>query len=191
MWGVFFVGAMVGMLLPTILMEHAVEISGTRPTTANVPTFVASALEAEYGRGLFYVALLLGVLILFSTQLGIFEAMVRVTTDAAHATSPPLRRLIEGDPRKFYFPFMLVLLVIISVILHFALPVNLVQWSANMSNLGALIYPFLLIYLNRRLPRPARPRPWHYVILILNVLFFGFFFVNFIADFLGDPLVVF
>jgi hypothetical protein len=191
MWGVFFVGAMVGMLLPTILMAHAVEISGTRPTTATVPTFVATALDAEYGRWLFYIALILGVLILFSTQLGIFEAMVRVTTDAAHATSPPLRRLIEGDPRKFYFPFMLVLLVVISVILHLALPVNLVQWSANMSNLGALIYPFMLMYLNSKLPRPARPRPWHYVLLAANVLFFGFFFINFVADTFGDPLVTF
>nr|BFE80918.1 hypothetical protein GCM10020093_035190 [Planobispora longispora] len=87
---------------------------------------------------------------------------------------------------------MIVLLVIIgAVILSGVLPVGLVQWSANMSNLGALIYPFLLMYLNSRLPRPARPRWWHYVILVLNFLFFGFFFVNFIADFVGDPLVTF
>ncbi|GAA3960503.1 hypothetical protein GCM10023085_48740 [Actinomadura viridis] len=191
MWGIFFAGAMLGMLLPTILMARAVELSGTRPTQADMPTFVAGALDAEYGRWLFYAALLLGVLILFTTQLGIFEAMVRVTTDAAHATSPRLRRLLEGDPRRFYYPFMLVLLVIIGIILHFALPISLVQWSANMSNLGALIYPFMLMYLNSRLPRPARPRPWHYVILVLNFLFFGFFFVNFIADFVGDPLVTF
>jgi hypothetical protein len=191
MWGVFFIGAMLGMLLPTILMAHAVEVSGTRPTTASVPTFVASALDSEYGRGMFYIALVLGVLILFSTQLGIFEAMVRVTTDAAHATSPRLRRLIEGDPRRFYFPFMFVLMVVIAIVLHLALPVNLVQWSANMSNLGALIYPFMLMYLNSRLPKAARPRPWHYVLLSFNVLFFGFFFVNFIADFVGDPLVTF
>jgi hypothetical protein len=191
MWGVFFIGAMLGMLLPTILMAQAVQLSGETPTTATVPTFVASALGDEYGQAMFYGALLIGVLILFSTQLGIFEAMVRVTTDAAHATSPRLRRLLEGDPRRFYYPFMLLLLVIISVILHLAVPVNLVQWSANMSNLGALIYPFMLIYLNSKLPKAARPRVWHYVILLLNVLFFGFFFVNFVADFVGDPLVVF
>jgi hypothetical protein len=191
MWGVFFVGAMLGMLLPTILMARAVELSGEQPTQANVPTFVASALNEEYGRGMFYIALVLGVLILFSTQLGIFEAMVRVTTDAAHGASPRLRRLVEGDPRRFYYPFMLVLLVVIAIILHFALPVSLVQWSANMSNLGALIYPFMLIYLNRRLPRPARPRWYHQAILVLNFLFFGFFFVNFIADFVGDPLITF
>jgi hypothetical protein len=190
-WGVFFIGAMLGMLLPTILMAHAVELSGEQPTTATVPTFVASALGAEYGRGMFYLVLFLGVLILFSTQLGIFEAMVRVTTDASHANSPRLRRLIEGDPRRFYFPFMFILLIAISIILHLALPVNLVQWSANMSNLGALIFPFLLIYLNSRLPKTARPKWWHTVLLLANVVFFGFFFINFISDFFGDPLVTF
>ena len=190
-WGVFFIGAMLGMLLPTILMAHAVELSGEQPTTATVPTFVASALDAEYGRGMFYITLFIGVLILFSTQLGIFEAMVRVTTDASHANSPRLRRLIEGDPRRFYFPFMFILLVTISIILHLALPVSLVQWSANMSNLGALIFPFLLIYLNSKLPRTARPKWWHTVLLLVNVVFFGFFFVNFISDFFGDPLVTF
>jgi len=190
-WGVFFIGAMLGMLLPTILMAHVVEVSGEQPTSATVPTFVASALGAEYGRGMFYIMLFIGVLILFSTQLGIFEAMVRVTTDASHANSPRLRRLIEGDPRRFYFPFMFILLVTISIILHLALPVNLVQWSANMSNLGALIFPFLLIYLNSKLPRTARPKWWHTVLLLVNVVFFGFFFVNFISDFFGDPLVTF
>src|SRR5215211_5897710 len=190
-WGIFFIGAILGMLLPTILMAHAVELSGEQPTTATVPTFVASALDAEYGRGMFYITLVIGVLILFSTQLGIFEAMVRVTTDASHANSPRLRRLIEGDPRRFYFPFMLILLVAISIILHLALPMSLVQWSANMSNLGALIFPFLLIYLNSRLPRTARPKWWHTMLLLVNVVFFGFFFVNFISDFFGDPLVTF
>jgi hypothetical protein len=191
MWGVFFIGAILGMLLPTVLMSQAVALSGQQPTAANVPTFVASALQAEYGSGMFYLLLAMGVLVLFSTQLGIFEAMVRVVTDAAPAVSPRMRALIEGDPRRFYYPFMIALLIVISVILHLAVPVTLVQYSANMSNLGALIYPFLLIYLNRRLPTAARPRPWHYVILILNFLFFGFFFVNFVADSIGDPLITF
>jgi hypothetical protein len=191
MWGVFFVGAILGMLLPTVLMSQAVALSGQQPTTANVPTFVATALAPEYGPGMFYLMLLMGVLVLFSTQLGIFEALVRVVTDAAPAVSSRMRDLIESDPRRFYYPFMIFLLVAISVIIHLALPVALIQFSANMSNLGALIFPFMLIYLNCRLPRPARPRPWHYVLLVLNVLFFGFFFVNFVADFFGDPLITF
>jgi hypothetical protein len=192
MWGVFFTCAMIGMLLPIILMSQAVELAGEQPTTETVPTFVAAALRPEYGDLMFYGVLLIGVLVLFSTQLGIFEAMVRVTTDAAHGTSSRLRELLSGDPRKFYYPFMLLLLVVISVILHLALPVTLVNWSANMSNLGALIFPFMLIYLNSRLPRAARPRWWHTVFLLLNVVFFGFFFINFLAENLaGGPLVTF
>ncbi|MFD2350872.1 hypothetical protein ACFSTC_18390 [Nonomuraea ferruginea] len=83
------------------------------------------------------------------------------------------------------------LLIVIAVVIHLSLPVALVEWSANMSNLGALIYPFMLMYLNSKLPKPARARWWHHVILVLNFLFFGFFFVNFIADFVGEPLVTF
>ena len=61
-----------------------------------------------------------------------------------------------------------------------------------MSNFGALMFPFVLMYLNSRLPKPARPRPWHYILLVANVLFFGFFFVNFAYEFItGTPLVSF
>jgi hypothetical protein len=156
-----------------------------------VPTFVADVLRGDQGTFVFYVALLMGVFILFSTQLGIFEGMVRVTTDASHATSSRLRARIEGDPRKFYYPFMIGLLIVISIVIHTCPPVGLVEWSANMSNLGALMYPFMLMYLNSKLPKAARPRPWHYAIPVLNFAFFGFFFVNFIADYFGDPLVTF
>jgi hypothetical protein len=52
---------------------------------------VANALGAEYGRWLFYIALFVGFLILFDTQLGIFEALVRNMTDAVN-TSPACGR---------------------------------------------------------------------------------------------------
>jgi hypothetical protein len=191
-WVVFFGGAMLGMLLPTVLMAHVVATSGEKPTTANVPTFTASQLGEQYGSWMFYLMLAVGTLVLFSTQLGIFEALVRNFTDSVHATSPRLRRLLEGDPRKFYYPYMLLVLAVIAVALHLAVPVQLVQNSANISNFGALMFPFMLMYLNSRLPKAARPRPWHYVLLVLNTLFFGFFFVNWVYSLItGDPLVSF
>jgi hypothetical protein len=192
LWVVFFGGAVIGMLLPTILMAQVVDTSGETPTTANVPTFTAERLGDQYGPFMFYLMLGVGVMVLFSTQLGIFEALVRNFTDAAHSVSPRLRRRLEGDPRKFYYPYMLVVLAVIALALHLALPVELVQISANMSNFGALMFPFALMYLNSRLPKAARPRVRHYVILVLNVLFFGFFFVNFAYEFItGGPLVAF
>ena len=192
MWGIFFVGAILGMLLPTILMRQLVLLSGRAPTEENIPTFAAEILESEYGRGLFYLALLLGFLILFDTQVAIFEALVRNFTDSMNAISPGFRRITSGDPRRFYFPFMIFLLVIIAIIVRLAFPARLISITANMSNFGALFFPFVLMYLNSKLPKAARPPGYTYVLLFLNFLFFGFFFINFVADtFFGGPLVVF
>ena len=191
MWGVFLTGAVVGMLLPTTLMRHLALTSGRQPDRATVTTFAADVLGSQYGRGLFYLTLFVGFLILFATQLAIFEALVRNATDSANI-SPRIQELTGGDLRRFYFPFMVLLLVTIGFVLHFFQPTELIQISANMSNLGALIFPFVFIYLNKRLPKAARPTKWAYVGLMANVVFFGFFFLNFVVEKLsGSPLVTF
>jgi hypothetical protein len=191
MWLVFFGGAMIGMFLPIILMRQLVLSSGQRPTQANVATFMPNILGAQHGRWLFYVALFVGFLILFDTQIGIFEALVRNATDAVNS-SQRFRQAFASDPRRFYYPFMIVLTLVIGVVLHFFQPAKLVLISANMSNFGALIFPFMLMYMNARLPKAARPRWYAYPLLLLNFLFFGFFFVNFVFDQLtGDALVRF
>jgi hypothetical protein len=190
-WVVFFGGAMIGMYLPIILMRQMVLLSGQKPTQATVPTFVANILGQEYGRWVFYIALFIGFLILFDTQLGIFEALVRNTTDAANM-SPRFQEVIAGDPRRFYYPFMIVLTAVIAVFLHFFQPARLILISANMSNFGALIFPFMLIYLNSRLPKGARPSLWVILLLLANFVFFGFFFLNFVVnEVTGHALVQF
>jgi hypothetical protein len=191
MWGVFLTGAVVGMIVPTSLMRHLALSSGRQPERATVTTFAADVLGNQYGRWLFYLTLLVGFLILFSTQLGIFEVLVRNATDAANI-SPRMHKALGGDTRRFYFAFMVVLLTTIGIVLHFFQPTELIQISANMSNLGAIIFPFVFIYLNRRLPKAARPTKWAYAGLMANVVFFGFFFLNFLVEKLTDkPLVTF
>jgi hypothetical protein len=191
-WGVFLIGAILGMMLPATLVGYLARTSGVTPTTADMPTFAARELRADYGDPLFYLALVVGLLILFSTQLVIFESLVRIVTDASNASSGWFQRITAGDPRRFYYPFMVVLFLVISFLIFQALPLELIRISANMSNLAALIIPFGVMYLNRRLPAPARIAWWSYVVLLANVLFFGFFFVNFAVEFLtGTPVVRF
>ena len=191
MWGIFLTGAMVGMLLPTVIMRHLTLTSGQQPEAATIETFAATILGQEYGRTVFYLTLFVGFLILFDTQVGIFESLVRNATDAANV-SPRIQALTGGDIRRFYFAFMVVLLVVIGYITTLSQPATLIQTSANMSNAGALIFPFALVYLNRRLPKAARPPKWTYLGLAFNVVFFGFFFFNFLAEKLGgSPLVTF
>jgi hypothetical protein len=191
MWLVFFIGAMIGMFLPIILMRQLVLSSGQKPTQGNIATFMPTILGQQEGRWLFYLAMFVGFLILFDTQIGIFEALVRNTTDAANM-STRFRQGMGADPRRFYYPFMIVLTIAIGVVLHFFQPTKLILYSANISNAGALVFPFMLMYMNSRLPRVARPPWWVYLLLLANFVFFGFFFINFVVDQVtGNALVTF
>jgi hypothetical protein len=73
-----------------------------------------------------------------------------------------------------------------------ALPTRLLQYSANMANLASMIFPLILIYLNGKLPKAARASWWSSAVLIANVVFFGFFFFNFVSlQLTGKPIVTF
>ena len=192
-WVIFFGGAILGILIPSTLVGYLSRASGVVPTAGDMPTFAARELGALYpGTPFFTLALVVGLLILFSTQLVVFESLVRIVTDGSHANSGWFQRITGGDPRRFYYPFMALLFLVIAFVIFQALPLQLIQISANMSNLAALIIPFGVMYLNRQLPRPARISWWSYVVLLLNTLFFGFFFLNFAVSFLtGNPLIRF
>jgi hypothetical protein len=192
MWVVFFPGALIGIFMPGILVSHMAAETGRPPNDETMPTYTADALKATEGDFLFYWALIVGFFILFSTQMVVFEMLVRNFTDAVYGSSERFRALVAGDPRRFYYPFMILLAVVIGVIIFQALPTDLVQWAANMSNLAALVMPLALMYLISRLPRPAKAQWWSYLILSLVMVYFGFFFVNFFYNQVtGDPLVTF
>jgi hypothetical protein len=191
MWVIFVPGAIIGILMPSILVRYLAERTGEAPTIENMPTYVAEQLQAEgFSDVLFWWALIVGFLVLFSTQIVVFEMLTRNVVDALYGSSASFRRVLGGDPRRFYYPFMILLGIVISIIIFQALPVRLVQWAANMSNLAALIMPFLLMYLISKLPRPARAPWWSYVVLSLAVLFFGFWFLNFLVFQLTDEALV-
>jgi hypothetical protein len=189
-WVVFFIGAIIGMMVPCILVGYLAIVPGAGvPTMANMPIYVATEMGRQYGHILFYFCLFVGALTLFKTQGTILEMLIRNTTDAAYTMSQRFRDFLGGDPRKFYYPFALFLVVLIGFIIHMALPTKLLIFSANMANFAAIIFPFVMMYLNSKLPKPAKIRWWSYLLLGANVLFFGFFFVNFLAvQVTGSPL---
>ena len=191
-WAVFFVGAMIGMFLPSILVVALAKMPGAgTPTIANMPVYAAQELGKQ-AAWLFPFILALGALILWKTQSTLLEILIRNTSDTAIAMSPRLHKWIAGDPRKFYYLMAISLIVVISILIHLALPTKLLQISANLANLAALIFPLILIYLNSQLPKVARRKWWSIVVLLANVVFFGFFFINFLSlEFAGKPLVVF
>lgn len=192
-WGVFFIGAMLGMFIPSLMVAHLATSPGAaEASSANMPVYAATELGRLYGPWLFYVTLAVGAFTLFKTQATILEMLIRNTADAAYSMFPKLHEWTGSDMRKFYYPVALAFVIVIGIIIHLALPTELLKISANMANFAAIIFPAAMIYLNSKLPKPAKAPWWSTVALIINVLFFGFFFVNFLVVFTtGNPLIKF
>lgn len=192
-WGIYFIGAMIGMLAPSILVGYLANIPGAvQPNSETMVAYAAGQLGMRYGPVVNGWVLLIGFMILYTTQVVVLELLVRNLTDALYALSGRFRAWVDQDPRRFYYPFMLVVIALVSIFIHLALPGQLVLLSGNISNFAAILFPLGMIYLNSRLPKPARITWWSYLVLCLNVLFFGFFFANFLSvQLTGVPLVRF
>src|SRR5207249_3440535 len=93
-WGIFFVGALFGMMLPTMIVYQLAQTSGTKPNELTIPTFAADQLGVLFPNLAFLRpwALIAGFMILFSTQLVVFELLTRQFVDGAHAISPRFRK---------------------------------------------------------------------------------------------------
>jgi hypothetical protein len=190
-WGIYFVGALIGMIVPCILVGYLSSISTDgAPDQASIVTYASIQLGQRYGPLLAGWTLLVGFMILYTTLIGILELLVRNMTDAVYGVSHRLRGWVRDDPRKIYFPFMLLLIAVTGILMHLTLPERWSEIQANFYNLAAMIFPLVMIYLNRRLPRPARITWWSILVLLANAIFFGFFFFNFMYGLLtGAPPV--
>jgi|GEM_PF-251419 len=192
-WGVYFIGCLIGILVPSILVSYLSKISGAEAlSSGTIITYAATQLGQRFGPVLFGWALLMGFGMLWTTQIVVLELLVRNMTDAVYGLSGRVRQWLGHDPRKFYYGYMLFLIVVIGVILHLtsSLPALVVSLSGNLSNFAALVFPFVMMYLNSRLPKPAKITWWSYLVLLANALFFGFFFLNFVSvTFFKVPLV--
>ncbi len=174
-WGVFFAGAVLGMLLPAMLyltfLPAGVDIQGLGISAA-----LASSVGARAGAVIGSVIAFLGAWILFKTQLDNFEGMVRVITDILWTGSARVRRWRGGDVRAVYYIIMAVLVVWGLIAIRLAQPIVLLKLGANVAG-GVLMFASLhLLYVNTRLlPPHVRPPLWRRAALVGVALFYGFF----------------
>ncbi|HEY6814254.1 MAG TPA: Nramp family divalent metal transporter, partial [Croceibacterium sp.] len=107
-WGVFFCGAMLGMVLPAILYTSVIapgqDIRGLG---------VAAALADAMGGGttLALAVAFMGAWLLFKAQLDILEGQVRAVTDILWTGSRRVRRWSTGDVRRVYYSVLGLLVV--------------------------------------------------------------------------------
>lgn len=142
----------------------------------------ANAIGNSLGGALRVAFLLMGVAILFTTEIGVLDAASRISTDIVKVNW--LLNDKKWSESRLYFLFLWSTIVVAAVIV--ALGNELVEGALTFFKLtsslnGAVmfLYSGLLLYLNYRyLPAPIRITKPRAVMLAWSVLFFGFFAVR-------------
>ena len=174
-WVSFFVGALLGMMLPALLYVTFVA-SGTDIKGLAISAVLAQTIGATAGPWLGVGVAFLGVWILFKTQLDCVEGMTRSITDILWTGSARVRAWRGGDVRAVYYSVLAVVVVWGIIALKLAAPVMLLQIGANIAGAIFVFASLHLLYLNTRiLPVALRPPLWRRFALVGMALFYAFF----------------
>jgi hypothetical protein len=182
-WGLFcFLGMYLNVNLATALIPHGTDLQG----------LAAGAYQAHYLRqiwpGFWFLTLFNGFWLLFKTQLGNTDILVRTITDAVW-----MSRQGEGtsrlDIRGLYYGILLAFSLWGAIVIGWASPFQLFKVVANMAGIVLAIAGVQIVIVNRKfLPRAVRPALWREAGVLLCSAFYAFFAFFVIRDMLQRAL---
>lgn len=174
-YGVFLIGAFLGMTLPAVLAVQCLP-AGKELRGLAVAAEIAQGLARMSGHSLWFLTLLCGFWILYSSQLGNMDILVRTVTDNLWTGSRRVRQWRGGDIRKVYYSLLGMNVVWGLVAVQVTQPIFLFQLGANVAAFTTAMMSFHTLYINRRfLPEPLRPPLWRQVALVLCGVFYSTF----------------
>jgi hypothetical protein len=174
-YAIFFVGGMLGMILPALLYVTFLA-RGTNIQGLGISAALAQSVGARQSAALGVGIALLGAWILFKTQLDNFEGMVRAVTDMLWTGSARVRAWRGGDVRAVYYSVLAIFVLWGVIALRLAQPIVLIIIGANVAGFVFVVASLHLLYINTRLlPAHVRPPMWRRVGLVAMSLFYGFF----------------
>jgi hypothetical protein len=181
-WGVYFVGAVLGMALPALLYVTFVP-AGSDIRGLGIAAALAQAVATQKGAIFGGIIAALGVWLLFKTQLDILEGMTRAITDILWTGSARIRAWRGGDVRVVYYSVLAIISLWGILALKLTQPIILLALSANMAGIVFIISSMHLLYVNTRLlPVELRPPMWRRVALVALALFYGFFLMMWVLS---------
>ncbi|MCS7108856.1 MAG: Nramp family divalent metal transporter [Sulfolobales archaeon] len=185
MWLIFFIGGMLGMYLPSIMVAALVPPGTTLPAWG-IAAHVANEMKAIVGPWGYYLVAFTGFMVLFSTQLGVVDRLTRIITDVSWTSVEAIRKWTKGDVRRLYYPALLIYLAFGCSSLWIAAPLIILLIGANIVHFyGVWLIP-ALTYIDRKiLPKELRAPIWmplvawilwafHLFFAIALTLFYGF-----------------
>ncbi len=187
-WGVYFLGAILGMTLPALLYVTFVP-AGSEIRGLGIAAALAQAVATQKGAIFGGAIAILGVWILFKTQLDILEGMTRSITDILWTGSKRIRAWRGGDVRVIYYTVLAAVSLWGIAALRLTQPIVLLLLGANMAGIVLIIASVHLLYVNTRLlPVELRPPMWRRLALVALALFYGFFLTLWVTSLLGRAL---
>lgn len=168
-WGLFcFLGMFLNVNLATAVIPQGTDLQG----------LAAGAYQAEYlsriWPGFWFLTLFNGFWILFKTQLGNTDILVRTITDALWMSSPRARA--ASSVRTIYYGILVIFSIWGVLVIRSASPFQLFKILANMAGIVLMIAGVQIFLVNRRfLPRAVRPPLWREAGLLLCSAFYAFF----------------
>jgi hypothetical protein len=168
-WGLFcFLGMFLNVNLATAIIPHGTDLQG----------LAAGAYQADYlsriWPGFWFLTLFNGFWILFKTQLGNTDILVRTVTDTLWMSSPRVRNSM--GIRAIYYGILLAFSIWAMFALRSASPFTLFKILANMAGIVLMIAGVQIFLVNRRfLPRALKPALWREIGLLACSAFYAFF----------------
>jgi Mn2+/Fe2+ NRAMP family transporter len=160
MWLIFFIGGMFGMYLPSMIVASLVPVGTTLPAWG-IAAHVSREFAAKVGPWGYYLIALTGFLILFSTQLGVVDRLIRILTDVSWNSVGRLREWAKGDVRRIYYLLLAIYLIFGCFAMWTAAPLIILLIGANIVHFYGLWLIPVLTYIDRKLlPKELRAPIW-------------------------------
>lgn len=178
-------GCFVGMFLNVNLATSVI------PPGTDLAGIEAGAYQAEYmarnlWSGFWFLALLNGFWVMFSTHLGNTEILVRMVTDILWAGSPGVRGLVRNHARTLYYALFLLFTVWSSYVVGWGTAMVLMKWLANTAGFVLAVSSVQLLVVNAKLlPKELQAPLWRKAALAACAVAYGSLFVAVVWSLLG------
>ncbi len=168
-------GCFVGMFL-NVNLATAIIPQGTNIAQVGAGAFQAQYMAEHLWTGFWFLAILNGFWILFSTHLGNTDLLVRTITDIVWVGSPRARAWRGGDIRRIYYALLFGFTAWGLFAVNRGDAMSLFKIIANMAGVVMAIASVQLLVVGYKLlPRELQPPLWRRAVIVLCALFYATF----------------
>lgn len=175
---VFWLGGVVSICMLSLLAYSTVFGSSSLPAGVDFILYESKIISQSLNGFVGTLFLVIGGLMLFNTQLTVFDATSRIM-----AENLLIMKKVGSLPKMYYsFLWIQILFGIIIFMFNFGQPLLLLTISAVLNAITMVVHIGLTLDLNiRDLEKEIRPNLFRITIIMIAFLFFGYFSIRTIA----------